>query len=404
MTKFLPSLFLLFSIVFFSCNSSDDDFTDGGGKVAVILGDFEITVDAITMTTATVNWTEAAASDKSKVTYDVLINDKLIAEGIVENTYALDNLTLNTEYELKIVARGADDAFVDRIFFFTTIGTAPSLFPLSYTDNGCTVAFIDWEAPTVEDGSSYSYETFVNGIFVRGYSQSNVGLNFLVNEGELNTVKIVAKTFNGAETSEEITFFKEVCPTPSAFDISVSNITSSTARLDWTAATMEDGSAVRYFIKVNGIGYPAGNVSLGETFLNLQSLERDTMYDIVITAESVDNSKTSEATLSFTTTNEYPVHPTFTVTEAILYTKNSSALAKQLRITFSEPIGDKVIIGIVSGEIEIGNFTMNSNSILTNAFSDTEYDQIRAAGDGYVLVEIEGTFYQLDFAISDSTL
>ena len=131
-----------------------------------------------------------------------------------------------------------------------TLGTPPSAFPITYDFITCDVVGIDWQTPTIEDGSDYYYELFTDG------------------EYHKTTIKVIAISYSGAETEEEITFFQEPCPLPTDF-------------------------------------------------------ERNTDYEVVVTAKAQNTYKTKESTASFTTTNDYPVHPDITVSEAKLITPDS---------------------------------------------------------------------------------
>ncbi len=404
MKHLFNSLSLFFVLLAIGCSSSE---TEEPTAEAVTLTSLDVEFQEVTQTSAKVSWTRSTASDGSTVSYNLYIDDGLIAENLSLTEYTVEELQGNTVYYVRVVAK-AENAAENSVVQsdFRTLGTPPSSFPLSYRDNGCGLVHIFWDSPTVPDGSDYAYYVYINGEYEEAYSSydtEEVGFNFLVAEGEEHTIKVVARSFSGAETAEEITFFHEACPVPADFEISVSNITGSSATLSWTPATMADGSEVYYFVAANGVSYPAPHTFTYDTDYELTYLERDTTYEVVIQAKAVDNNKTKESTVTFTTTSEYPEHPTISVIEATLYAPGSAFFGGQLNVEFSESLNNFDIGKWVAAGFEIQNYTFNPTSISSNVLSTEMYNTLADAKTGYVWIEENGTVYQLDYTVTIET-
>ncbi|MDT0557305.1 YHYH protein [Ichthyenterobacterium sp. W332] len=95
---------------------------------------------------------------------------------------------------------------------------------------------------------------------------------------------------------------------PSAFTVTVSSITESSAVLNWTSSNDVDGDEVTYTVTLNGIEIVSNISSL---LLSLTDLELDTLYSGSITAND-GNGGSASANFDFTTLAEAPtLHPAY---------------------------------------------------------------------------------------------
>ncbi|MDF4201440.1 fibronectin type III domain-containing protein [Maribacter sp. SA7] len=396
-------VFLVLLITGCTSDSTDDtmpDVVDSADEIT--LSTFEIEFEDVTQTSATILWSEVTASNESTVDYSIFLNEELVAENLTELEFTVDELEINTIYTVKISASAENAVESINSSEFQTLGTPPSSFPITYKDNGCGIAFISWDSPTVEDGSDYSYRIYLNGEHVEtygSYSTERTGFNLLVAEGEDHVIKVIAASFSGAETEEEITFTQVACPIPSDFEITASNITGTSATLNWTASTMSDDSTVYYLVTANGVGYPAANTFIYRTDYEFTNLERNTTYEVIITARAPENGKTKESTITFTTTNDYPVHPDISVTEATLITPDSQYFPGQLNVTFSEELANFEIEKWVAVDYEIANYSTYTSSVSSSVLSEENYNSLEEDKTGYFLIEVDGVLYQLNYDV-----
>lgn len=313
---------------------------------------------------------------------------------------------MNTSYEVKIVASAEDAENSINTNEFSTLGTAPSTFPITYEQITCDVMGINWQTPTVEDGSDYYYKILLNGEYHKTYSSyttEKTSFTLVVTEGEEHTIKVIAISYSGAETEEEITFLQEPCPLPSDFEVSVSNITGTTATISWTPSTSSDNNMMLYLLTINGVAYPSENSFMSGTNRNITDLERKTSYKVVITARAQNTYKTKESTLTFTTTNDYPVHPDISITEATLITPDSQYFPGQLNVTFSEELANFKIEKWVAVDYEISNYSTYTSSVSSNVLSEENYNSLAENKTGYFLIEDDGIVYQLNYNITIET-
>ena len=408
--KYYLNLFYVFLILVVtgcSSDSTDDSMSEVDNTPdEITLSSFEIEFQEISQTSAKIMWTKVTASNNSAVNYSLFLDDELIAENLSEIEYTLVDLEMNTTYEVKIEASAEDAENSINTNEFSTFGTAPSNFPITYKDNGCGVANISWPSPTVEDGSDYFYRIYLNGEHVEtygSYSTERTSFNLLVTEGEEHTIKVIAISYSGAETEEEVSFLQVACPIPSDFEITASEITGTTASISWTPSTMSDDSTVYYLVTANGVGYPAANTFIYRTNYEFTNLDRNTTYEIIITARAPGTGKTKESTFTFTTTNDYPVHPDITITEAKLITPDSQYFPGQLNITFSEELANFEINKWVAVDYEIGNYSTYTSSVSSSVLSEEHYNSLAADKTGYILIEVDGVVYQLNYEVTLET-
>lgn len=404
--SFLSAFFALL-ILGCTSDSSDDSITGIEKETEIItLSSLEIEYDEVTQTSAKIIWSEVTASNASTVNYSVFLDDELVAENLAELVYTVEELEINTSYTVKIVASADDAEESINTSVFNTLGTPPSAFPITHLEIGCGIANISWPTPTVEDESEYYYEIYLNGDFYKSYSSYDTErtvFNLAVEEGAEHTIEVIAKSYNGTQTSEEITFFQEACPIPTDFIITASNITGTSATLNWTASTVSDGTRVYYLLTANGVSYPAPYTFTYATSYEFTNLERNTTYEVVISAEVEGNNKFKESTVTFTTTNDYPVHPTITITAATLNTPDSQFFGGQLNVTFSEEIADFDIQEWIAVAFEIENYAIYTSSISSSVLSNANYDSLAENKTGYLLIEDDGVVYQLNYTVSVET-
>tara|TARA_R110002051_G_scaffold171982_3_gene242433 strand:- start:22927 stop:24159 length:1233 start_codon:yes stop_codon:yes gene_type:complete len=400
-------VFLILLITGCSSDSTDDSIPEIDNiPVEITLSSFEIDFQDISQTGAKIMWTKVTASNNSSVNYSLFLNNEIVAENLTELEYSLVDLESNTPYEVKIEASAEDAEKSFNTKEFNTLGTAPSSFQITHKNIGCGVANISWPTPTVEDGSDYFYKIYLNGEHVKtysSYSTERTVFNMSVAEGEEHIIKVVAISYSGAETEEEVSFLQVACPIPSDFVITASNITGTSATLNWTPSTLSDDSRVYYLITANGVSYPAPNTFTYATSYELNNLEPNTTYEVIISAETEGTNKFKESTLTFTTTNEYPVHPDITITEATLITPDSQYFPGQLNVTFSQELANFEIDKWVAVDYEIGNYFTYTSSISSSVLSNENYNSLAADKTGYVLIKVDGVIYQLNYEVTLET-
>jgi hypothetical protein len=63
-------------------------------------GEFEVTLENITDRNVSVSWGTATDPEQDQLTYEVAVNDSVVAFDIIENSYTIDQLTPDQNYEV----------------------------------------------------------------------------------------------------------------------------------------------------------------------------------------------------------------------------------------------------------------------------------------------------------------
>ena len=175
-----------------------------------------------------------------------------------------------------------------------SIQPAPSA-PTGLTFSGVTEsAFtVNWQGFTA--ASSYMFS--LNGTAVRPSNQTSLSATFSgLTSGTEYTVVVRAANSKGTASSDVFTV-TTLSPPPTQPSVSVSNITSSTAQIDWTGG--DEATSYSYFL--NGIpDTPVVDNGLESKFIVLSDLTPATTYSVVVTATN-DFGSLSSLAFSFTT-------------------------------------------------------------------------------------------------------
>lgn len=366
---------------------------------------FTIDVEVISKKEAKISWTEAVLSNGGAVAYDLELYDSYYNKTTVINDiskleYLFNELYHGGEYTLKIAAKSTTEKTTTAEKKFEIYGTPPSNFSLSMEDITPGRVQINWTPPTIEDGSVYYYEVYLDEELKYNYLNGTANLIDYseLEEGKSYTTRIVAKADNNTETEASLTFTTMDYPDPSNFSItSIEQITSTKIYIDWETSTMDNGLSVYYNVYVNGEIYE--HVYFSEPSALIENLNPDTVYTIEIRAYEVDGFGET-----FSPANEYklyPVHPQLQVTEAILYERGGGhSFEEQLVVKFNQNIDNVNITKFHAGvDTNITSFSFYPTSILSNKLTDS-YNSIRIVYPyGYVLVKENNDYYIVDFDV-----
>tara|TARA_B100000795_G_C22766198_1_gene425812 strand:- start:74 stop:1540 length:1467 start_codon:yes stop_codon:yes gene_type:complete len=103
-----------------SC-SQDNPITEIEEEVINLApNDFDIEIIDISHESATINWNEATDPENDSVSYNIYLNQTLVAEGISELTYQFSDLSELTNYIGKVIANDANNNETSKTFSFTT--------------------------------------------------------------------------------------------------------------------------------------------------------------------------------------------------------------------------------------------------------------------------------------------
>ncbi|WBX74735.1 fibronectin type III domain-containing protein [Tenacibaculum pacificus] len=383
--------------------------------------ELNVTSKEITQSSASIDWNITTINDYvdlNTITYDIYLDGTLLVENTTETSYILQNLVAYKNYTAKLIAKLANGDSKTKEIQFKTLGTPPSDFTVSLKSEAqANWTEIEWTIPTVTDNSYVKYNLYLNDEIIEEDILSFVN-NRTLSELEENTnynVKLVAFSDNGTETFSNTVSFKTITypKIDGDFTLDFSNVLGTSAIAYWTPASYthnNENKTVGYDVSIKELDtYSNSTIGLST---KISSLEPKTTYTVIINAYVYDSgfnnytpSKTIEKT--FTTADNYPLHPTIEITEAILYHKSSTYFPGQIVVKFSENITNVDIDTFFASTMFINNFQTSSSSILSNKLSDTKYDYIvnNFGGDvivneGYVIFNENGKTYRSPFNFS----
>ncbi|MEM7108652.1 MAG: fibronectin type III domain-containing protein, partial [Bacteroidota bacterium] len=162
---------------------------------------------------------------------------------------------------------------------------------------------------------------------------------------------------------------------PGPFSAIVSDITATSATVNWTASTDPDGDNVTYSVAVEGQTLFSG---LTVTSANITGLDAGTTYNGVVTAEDGNDDETT-ATFSFTTTDAMNSNPESFIVTVSDITTNTAGLSWTAA---NDPDGDNVTYKVLLAGSEITSGETGLDFNLTGLAPGTDYQGRVIAEDG----------------------
>lgn len=368
---------------------------------------FETNVSEITLNSAKLSWTSSSTQDQSDISYDIYINTELTAENISTNEFLLESLDKFTSYTVKIIAKSESaNEPISSETTFTTMGSPPSDFPLTQTEVTSCYAIIAWDKVTVEDGSDFYFNLYLNGNLYADNLTSelkDLTLENLIPETEyVLTVEVIAS--NETSKEETITFTTEATTMVSDFEISLLDMTTKSVLVDWTDSYLEDGSRAEYHLYLDGEKVHGENTFLTTSSYRLENLNPNTNYTVRVVSEAPktagcgDQIKAQEIT--FSTLPVYATHPTLAIEKATLYTLDSQYFPGQLNVKFNNSMDAVEITDFFVADREINSFVNYTSSISSEKLDIGHYTAVTQEKKGFVLIKDGGETYQLNFDIT----
>jgi chitodextrinase len=278
-----------------------------------------LTVQAVSATTATISWT--APADGSAVSYNLFRSGTPIAQNVTATTYTATGLEPNTKYVFGIRAVNAggtesptsqgraattlpsEDTVAPTTPTNVTVGaTTTTSIALSWTESTDNVAVAGYKI--LLDGEELDATTTATSLTITGLS-AGTSYSIVVKafdeagNDSAGSTAVVGKTSTTTDTTR-----------PSTVNgLAASNITGTSLDLEWNAATDNVG-VVGYIVYMDGtsIGAPTG------TTFTVTDLSPSTSYGFVVKAvDAGANIGLGSAALYATTTavvdNEAPSAP-----------------------------------------------------------------------------------------------
>lgn len=268
-------------------------------------------VSNITQVSANVAWSPSTDNEGIKL-YQVYLNGDLFVESLVQLT-SLTGLTAGTTYEIYVVAVDLSGNISDKseVKSFTTLSEPDSEAPTAPTnlvskDVLTTTAKLVWTASTDNKGVK-EYQVYLNGSVLSTVNATEFDLtNLTPMTSYVAYVKAVDTANNISGSSNSVTFKTKAVgdvEAPSVpVNLTVDNVTKSTADLKWVAST-DNKEVVSYNIYLDG-EYHSSSTS---TMHSISGLEKTTTYKVAVTAlDEAGNESAKSSEVEFTTKEEDP--------------------------------------------------------------------------------------------------
>lgn len=303
---------------------------------------FEISLSNINQTDAVVKWTESTVKDSSKITYFLYVNSKLEKGDLTERIYNLKNLTAAKKYNIKIVALSSNGKEISSETVLVTLDyESPTPFDITVSNITTTNALVSWNESTVKDNSNITYSVYINGTLLKENVTERAHLLKNLSPLKQYTVKVIAISGNGKKVIKESIFKTPDYPSPSKVDITVSEITSKSALIKWTSATIKDNSAITYEVYLNNT---LVRTELTEIFYTVKNLTPSKKHYVKVVAKSKKGKKTASE-ISFLTLNApRPSAPTVSVESTEITPKNTKITWSPSTISEGLTISYKVLL------------------------------------------------------------
>jgi hypothetical protein len=147
---------------------------------------FEITLDEVSASSATISWTESVDPEGSTVFYDVFLNGTKTADNITDLFFTFSDLDENADYTVEVIA--SDPEGNERSAesnFSTSENQPPSIFNITIVSNDPFYSRIEWTVSIDPEGTNVTYGVYLNNELI---------------EGNLNELDYVFQGLRGLET------------------------------------------------------------------------------------------------------------------------------------------------------------------------------------------------------------
>ena len=246
-----------------------------------------LTTSSITSTGATLNWATVSGATNYSAQYRVTGSGTWIPAGNTSGTsLTVSGLTANTNYSWSVKS---DCSAYSNEVSFTTSGSGPTgcEIPggLTTSNIGQNSATVSWTGVTGATSYMVQFKTSASSIWntVNASSTSTVLTGLAAGTSYDWQVKADCSPYSSAVsflTSSTPPPPPTNCPTPGS--LSESNITSTSARLNWAASA----NATSYSIKIRQVGTGKWTIynNISGTSFNVTGLKKVKQYEWVIQA------------------------------------------------------------------------------------------------------------------------
>jgi len=270
-------------------------------------GDFELEVQGITRSQATVVWTSSELTSGGVITYEAYLDGMAYTYDASGNEFIFKNLKAGTSYAAKIVAKSQNNTTNEQTINFSTEAEAVPEVVLNVANVGVRSFELNWNL--TESPSYDSYELFLNGKSIKaGYFKT-----YTFSELQSNTthkVKVLGKR-GGKTYQKEIDVKTLAYPEAIDFDMGINLKSYRQVKIDLNdfheknRNRFDDFGDMTFEAHLNGA---KENWGKGVSSKMLTKLKEQTHYDFQLIIRYADGSVALDKSTDFTTpANQAPV-------------------------------------------------------------------------------------------------
>lgn len=262
-------------------NDGIDNNCDGTELIIDPPTEVEITITDITVSSATVGWTEATTNvEDIEIVYDLYLDDQLLAENLAQFTFNLEGLNYNTNYIVKIDAKHFVSSTLSETNFQTSTPDAPSDFEFNAPIIEPLSCDLSWTEASTNVDIPITYSLIVNSnVIVEGLEETQYTLDSLSPDTAYEVTLIASHEF---EASEIVLNFDTLpIDLPSDFDLDPPIPRATNIQLSWAEASTNVDIPITYNLFIDG-ELIAEN--LEDTEYTLTNLVPGTSYELTLQA------------------------------------------------------------------------------------------------------------------------
>lgn len=278
---------------------------------------FTVSVTNTTITSATLNWTEAKDPENAAVVYAVELNNQVVVAAITGTSYNLQNLLAATSYNGKITASDPAGNKTTASFSFSTSDTpTPSDFTIKMDSTSNKSIVISWTPSTLPGNVTVAYDVYVNGTIKAGsiFETKYTATGLLPNTDY--QLKVIAKSPDGKSREKQGIYKTRDNTAPSAFTISEVTHGFSYLAMTGTQVTDADKDDLTWFLVKNNAEAPIPPIANTTSTFNYiaKALNENAVNTVAIRVKDPYGAIVTSNTLS-ATTYKLPGNPVISVTE-----------------------------------------------------------------------------------------
>jgi len=229
--------------------SCSKDETNSEPEFKLSPSQFDVSVKGISYNFAEIEWTASLISDKSKIIYDVYLNDELKGKAIEDLKYRFEKLEALTTYNLEVIAKSTYETQVITSYSLTTIDTPiPAAVSLKEDDLSTDQITVSWmkSDPT----QNLTYAIYLDDVLKAEKLDVNTYTFTELLGNKLYRIKLIAKNEFDKTVESILELTTSDYADPSDFTLSVESVSRDGAKIIWSGSESEE---LTYRILIDGV-------------------------------------------------------------------------------------------------------------------------------------------------------